>query len=192
MNGRRPEGDLRFLLCDTTGNVELSSPDGQCFSSPVQCLDKAVDRRPRIIVIRFGRMAFREREALVELSGALKRNSHTRSCPVLALLHSKHRKLMEDLERAKVDHIRYVGDTRLDSIQVREIIEGLGPEDRLERHLETVCPFLHYSKIDLQHEMAVCGAHLDRMVLGGGRRHELCETDDHLHCEYYLSPRPRS
>jgi hypothetical protein len=192
MNGGRPEGDLRFLLCDTTGNVELSSPDGQWVSSPIQCLDKAVDRRPRIIVIRFGRMAIREREALVELSGVLKRNSHTRSCPVLALLHSKHRKLMEDLERAKVDHIRYVGDTRLDSIQVREIIEGLGPEDRLERHLEIVCPFLHYSKIDSQHEMAVCGAYLDRMVLGGRRLHELCETDDHLHCEYYLSPRPQS
>jgi len=103
---------LRFLLCDITGNVgELSSPDEEWASSPIQCLDKAIDGNPSIIVIRFCKIPIREREALVELSNALKRNIHTQKCPVLALLHSKQRKLIEDLKQAKVDYLRYIDDT---------------------------------------------------------------------------------
>jgi hypothetical protein len=189
----RPARDLRFLLCDATGNVgELSSPDEEWVPSPIQCLDKAIDGKPGIIVIRFGKMPFRERETLVELSAALKRNIHTQRCPILALLHSKNRKLIEGLKKAKVDYVRYIGDARLDSTQVREIIDGLEPDDRLERHLAVVCPFLHYSKIDSQHEMTMCGAYLNRMFLGGRRLHEICETEDHLYCEYYLNPRIES
>jgi hypothetical protein len=185
--------NLRFLLCDSTGNVgELSFPDEECVSSPIQCLDKAVDSNPELITVRFGRMPAGEKDTLVELATALKRNSHTRKCPVLALLHSKHRKLLEDLNQAGVEFAAYVGEITLDSDQIRAIIDGLGPDDRLERHLEVVCAFLHYSRIDPDHEMAVCGAYLDRMVLGGRWLHEICETEDHLQCEYYLNPRQES
>ena len=192
-NDKKPARNLRFLLCDTTGNVgELSPPEEEWVSSPVHCLDRAVDARPGIIVIRFGKMPIREREALVELIAALKRNSHTRKCPVLALLHSKHRRLLEDLNRAGADFAKYVEDTPLVSRQMREIIDGLGPGDRLQQHLAVPCPFLHYRGIDSQHEMTVCGAYLDRMVLGGRWLHEVCETEDHLQCEYYLNPRIRT
>jgi len=183
-------GNLRFLLCDIAcGIADPPSPKEEWVASPIQCLERAVDWKPKIIVILFGQMSIREREALVELSTALKRNSHTKQCPVLVLLRSKHRKLIEDLERAKADYVRYIGEVKLNSSIVREIIENLGSEDRLRRHLETLCPFLHYSKIDSQREMTVCGAYLDRMFLGGRRLHELCQTKAHLHCEYYLNPR---
>jgi len=189
----RPARALRFLLCDTTGNVgELSSPEEEWVSSPIQCLDRAVDEKPGIIVIRFGKMTTRERDSLVELSIALKRNRYTRTCPVLALLHSKHRKLIEDLNRAKVDYVRYVGDAVLDSSRIRHIIDGLGTDDLMERHLTISCHFIHYSKIDSCREMAVCGAYLDRMVLGGRLLHGICETENHFHCEYYLKPRLKS
>jgi hypothetical protein len=189
IENRQAQG-FRFLLCDTTSNLDEQSSFGEEWvASPIQCLDKAVDGRPGIIVIRFGNMPIREREALVELCAALKRNSHTRQCPVLALLHSKHRKLIEELEQAKVDYIRYLGGDKLDSTRLKDIIDGLGPNDRLERHLARICPFLHYRKIDAQHEMTVCGACRDRMVIGGRWLHEICHTRDHLHCEYYLNPR---
>ena len=188
-----PERNRRFLLCDTTGKVgEFSSPEEEWVSSPVQCLNRAVDLKPELIVVRIGRIPLREREALVELSAALKRNSHTRKCPILALLHSKHRKLIEDLNRAGVDFVKYIGEITLDSSQMRKIIDELGPDDRLERHLAVLCPFLHYREIDSQHELTVCGAYLDRMVLGGRWLHDVCETENHLHCEYYLNPRIRS
>jgi hypothetical protein len=76
----------------------------------------------------------------------------------------------------------------LESTQLQGIIEGLGPDDCLARHLAILCPFLYYREIDSQHEMTVCGAYLDRMVLGGRRLRELCQTEDHLHCEYFLNP----
>ena len=187
---KRPLRTLRFLICDTTGNVsELLSPDEEWVLSPIQCLVKAVDGKPEIIVVRFGQIPIGEHETLVELSAALKRTSHTRKCPVLALLHSKHRKLIEDLKQAKVDYVRYIGDAGLDSIRMRGIIDGLGTDDLLERHLAILCPFLNYSKIDSRHEMTMCGAYLNRMVLGGRRLHEICETENHHHCEYYLNPR---
>lgn len=186
------DGTLRFLLCDTTGNVgELSSPEYEWVPSPIQCLSRAVDAQPGITAVRIGRVPIREREALVELSAALKRNSHSRGCPVLVLLHSKHRRLIEDLNRVGVDFVKYIGEITLDSNTIRPIVEELGPDDRLERQLAVLCPFLHYRHIDSQHEMTVCGAYRDRMVLGGKRLHEICETRDHLACEYYLNPRIR-
>ena len=190
---KHPAGSIGFLLCNTTGNVgELWSPEAEWVSSPIQCLEKAIDKKPGIIVIRFGKMPIREREALVELSAALKRNIHTQKCPVLALLHSKNRKLIEDLKQANVDYVRYIGNAELDSTRVRNIIDGLGTEDRLEKHLAILCPFLNYSKIDARHEITMCRAYLNRMVLGGHRRHDICETEVHFHCEYYLNPRLKS
>jgi len=187
MGGRK----LKFLMCDTSEGIADSPSEEEWVASPIQCLDKAVEWEPKIIVVSFIRISIREREALVELSTALKRNSHTKRCSVMALLHSKHRKLIEELKLGKVDYVRYIGEAKLDSNLVREIIADMGAGDSLDRHLETLCPFLHYSKIDSQQEMTVCGAYLDRMVLGGRCLHELCETDDHLYCEYYQHPSRR-
>ncbi len=185
-----PAKALRVLVCDITGNsVQPSSPDEEWVFNPLQCLEKAVEGKPGIIVIRFGETSIRQREVLVELSAALKRNSHTEKYPVLALLHSKHRKLIEDLQRAKVDYVRYTSPGRLDSSQMREITYRLGPNDRLKRHLLLLCPFLHYGQIDSRHEITVCGAYLDRMALGGRRLREICHTGEHLRCDYYLNPR---
>lgn len=189
---RSTKGSIRFLLCDSTREVGLTFLEEKLVTSPIQCLEKAVDEIPGLIAIRFGKIPIRERETLVELSAALKRNSHTRNCLILALLHSKHRKLIEDLTQSKVDYIRYIDDITLDLIQMRKIIDELGPDDRAERHLAMLCPFLHYDGIDSQHEMTVCGAYLDRMVLGGRRLHDLCEAEGHPHCEYYRNPRCKS
>ena len=193
---RRRGGIVRFLLSDCSGQSELTSDDGEVVHSPLQCLDKAVDGNPEIIVVRFGEMPIWEREALVELCATLKRNSHTQQIPVLALLPAKHRGLMEELARAGVDFIKVIiqvlGEATLSSTLIREIIEALGADDRVEHQLAVVCPYLHYDIIDVRHEMTLCGAYLDRMVLGGHRLHEVCETGNHLQCEYFLNPRLKS
>jgi len=180
----------RFLLCDTAGNAaNLSSVEGEWISTPIQCFDKAVEWKPEMIVIVFRPVPVRERETLVELSTSLKKNSHTKRSPVLALLRSKHRKLVEELKRAKVDYIRYIGEAKLNSGFVRKIIESLGSGDKPDRYLDVSCPFLHYFKINSQDEMTVCGAYLDRLVLGGRRLRELCELETHVNCEYFQHPR---
>lgn len=189
---RNAERELDFLMCDITHEVESTFPVRKWVSRPIQCLDMAVDRSPGLIVIRFGRISIRERKTLVELSAVLKRNSHTRECPILALLHSRHRNLIEDLAQANVDYIRYIENTALNLIRIRKIIHELGPYDRMDRHLAKLCPFLRYSRLDSHHDMTACGAYLNRLVLGGHRLHEICETERHLQCEYYLNPTRKS
>jgi hypothetical protein len=160
--------------------------------SPTQCLDRAIEGKPRIIVVRFGPMLIQQRDALVDLCAVLKRNSRTRKAPLLVLLHEKHRGLIENLKRAGVDFIKLIAETRLSSSLMIKMIDGLSTNDRVERQFEMLCPCLHYDAIDACHEMTVCGAYLDRMVLGGKWLHEVCETENHLGCEYFLNPRFKS
>jgi hypothetical protein len=186
---RRRERVVRFLLYDSLEQSELTSDDGDLVHSPVQCLDKAMDRNPEIIIIRFEIMPLWKRKALVELCAVLKHNSHTQQIPVLALLPIKHRGLMEALARAGVNFIKIMGEITLNSTLICEILDALTPNDRVQRQLSVVCPYLHYDIIDVQHEVTVCGAYLNRMVLGDYRLHEVCETGNHLQCEYFLKPR---
>lgn len=183
------KGNLRLLVCDTSGGIAHTISDREEWvTSPIRCLDRAVEWKPDIIVLSFMNISIREREALVELSASLKRNSLTGNCIILAILPSKHRRLVEDLMRAKVDFVRYVAGDKPDPDFVNELISDIQATDCPERQLEILCSFLHYKKIDSQHEMTVCGAWRNRMVLGGKWLHELCETENHLHCEYFLNP----
>ncbi|MEW6669428.1 MAG: hypothetical protein AB1512_29805 [Thermodesulfobacteriota bacterium] len=160
--------------------------------SPIQCLDRAVDENPALVVVHFGPMPARERETLVELCVVLKRNRHTRKKPVLALLHGKHRGILEALARAGVDFVKTIPEAPLSPAQVIKLIRGLGTNDRVEQKLADLCPNLHYDSADAEHEITLCGAYLDRMVLGGRWLHEVCETENHLSCGYFLNPRFKS
>jgi hypothetical protein len=137
-------------------------------------------------------MLIQQRDALVELCVVLKRNTRTRKAPLLALLHERHRGLIEDLKQAGVDFVKFIAETALRSSLMVNMIDGLGPEDRVERQLSRLCPYLHYDALDACREMTVCGAYLDRMVLGAPWRQKVCETKHHLRCEYFLNPRSKS
>jgi hypothetical protein len=190
--GRRRRRAVRFLLCDHTGQSELTPSEAEWVRSPIRCFDRAVDGTPGIIAVRFGEMVMTEREALTELCRALKRNSHTQKIPLLALLPAKHRQLMEELAQIGVDFIRFTGGATLSSSMMLDVIAALGPDDRVEAQLAPLCPYLHYDIIDARHEMKVCGAYLDRLVLGGLWLSEVCEAESHLQCEYFLNPRLKS
>lgn len=183
---------LRYLLCDISGWFEPKSPGEEWVPSPTQCLDRAVEGKPGIIAVRFAPMLIQQRDALVELCVVLKRNSRTRKAPLLALLHEKHRKLIEDLKTAGVDFVKFIAARPLSSSLMIKMIDRLGHEDQVERQLAKLCPYLHYDALDACHEMTVCGAYLDRMVLGGQRLQKVCETENHLSCQYFLNPRFKS
>jgi DNA-binding response OmpR family regulator len=183
---------IRYLLCDVSDRFEPEAEDEEWVRSTTQCLDRAVEGNPGIIVVRFGPMLIQQRDALVKLCVALKGNTQTRKSPLLALLHEKHRGLIESLEHAGVDFVKFIAETRLSPSLMSEIIDGLSTDDRVERQLTRLCPYLHYDSLDASHEMTVCGAYLDRMVLGGKWLHEVCETESHLTCKYFLNPRSKS
>jgi len=161
-------------------------------SSPVVCLAKAIDDKPSIIVIHFPEGAIEEREVLVELCDVLKRTSPTRDKPLLALLPTRHRKLLEKLDQARVDYVKFITAMPLDLPHMTGMIESLGPGDLLKRQLERVCPFIHYSPIDTEREIIICGAYLDRLVLGSKCLHAICESETHLRCEYFRNPKVSS
>ncbi|MBN1355050.1 hypothetical protein JXA40_02155, partial [bacterium] len=98
-----------LIFCEILHDDNPIESDDGWVSSPIRCFDQAVDENPEIIVVNFGKTAQSDRKTLLELATALKRNNHTKNCPVLALLHSKHRKLIEELKLAKVDYVRYIG-----------------------------------------------------------------------------------
>jgi hypothetical protein len=190
-NGQGEQG-IRYLLCDSSGRIEPELQGRESVCGPIQCLEKALDRKPATIVVHFREMPITERETFLELCAALKRSSRTGKTPVLALLHTKHRGLMDALERAGVDFARFIGETTLTSSLMIQIIDRLADDDRVERQLTILCPYLHYDAIDERREMTVCGAYLDRMVLEGSWLHGVCETGEHLRCPYYLKPRVKS
>lgn len=191
-SNRRPKHRVQVLLCTSSAGARFNGDGFDVVSSPVECLAKAIDIKPSIMLIHFAESAIREREALVELCDVLKHNSHTRATPLMALLHTRHRKLLESLRQAGVDYAGYLNTTPMDLSHLAGLIENLGPDDLLERQLERICPFLHYSPIDDEREIVVCGAYLDRLVLGRKCLHENCECETHLRCEYYLHPRLHS
>lgn len=178
----------KFLICDITQKKAASFSDMEWAGSPIQCMDRALEWKPDVIVISFINISIKERKALIELSSSLKRNAYTKNCIVLAVLPSKHRRLVEELIHTGVDYIVYFSETGLDHDLIHELIRSIKVKDSPDLKLETLCPFLNYRKIDSQHEMIICGAWRNRMVLGGKWLHELCETDNHLHCEYFLNP----
>jgi hypothetical protein len=184
--------NLRYLLCDISGRFEPKSEGEEWVGSTTQCLDRAVEGKPGIIVVRFGPLLIQQRDALVELCFVLKQNSRTGKSPLLALLHEKHRALLGDLKNAGVDFIKYIAEKPLTPFLIIKMIDRLSTEDRVDRQLTLLCPYLHYDALDACHEMTVCGAYLDRMVLGGTWLHKICETEHHSTCKHFLNPRGKS
>jgi hypothetical protein len=191
MNPTVPAQSLEFLVCDMTGRARRGSPGAPWAVSPILCLRRALEEGPRVVLVRFGAVNLRERAALVQLCAALRRPPPQRSPDVVALLPARHRGLMVDLQRAGVAYVRFGAHDRLDSRSVRGIIAGLAPEDRIAQRLAALCPYLHYQPIDFRRELTVCGAYRDRLVLGGRRLADICESDSHLACDYFLDPRSR-
>lgn len=190
-NGKTRQA-IRYLLCDGSAPSERGSGPEEWVRSPIQCLHRAVDENPGIVVVHFRPMPSREREALVELCVVLKQNSRTRKTPVLALLHGKHRGILEALADAGVEFVKTIAEKPLSAPLLSKIIHALGTKDRVGGQLADLCPHLHYESMDNEHEITLCGAYLDRMVLGGHWLHERCETERHLKCEYFLKPRFKS
>lgn len=181
-----------MLICAPADGLRSVPSTEVWTASPVLCLHRAVDESPHRIVLVFHDAPLSGNGLLLDLCFALKHNRHTRNKLVLALLRCRHRGLLEALRAAGVDYARFVEATPLDLEEVIVGRKALTAEDRVDHRLEELCPFLRYRELDAAHELVVCGAYLERMVLGGPRLHERCETVNHHHCELFLAPRQRT
>jgi len=181
-----------YLVCDPSSKTDDADHNGLWTRSPLGCLEAAIETVPAMILIRFPVPGDPIRETCLELCNVLKRNRRTRSCAVTALMPDNDSTLMDGLRSAGVDYAVTLPCCGLDDGKIRDILGSLDETHRVAHCRAPLCPYLRDIPIDEFRTMTVCGAYLDRMVLGGRRLHELCETQNHVGCEYFQNPRVRS
>jgi hypothetical protein len=158
----------------------------------LSCLEQAIDTAPDMILIRFPEPGDPTLGMYLELCEVLKHGRRTQGCGITVLIPGKDRFLMDKLRLAGVDYAVPAFGGGLDDGKVRTLLDSLDERHRVDHCRDTLCPYLRSVPLDESRAMPVCGAYLDRMVLGGRRLHELCETENHAGCEYFQNPRVRS
>jgi hypothetical protein len=180
----------------------LLFPSSMCFddwpygnltlvNSPVSCLNKATENNYDLIAIFHEYWSLRERDALVELCSMLKRNSHALHTPLLSLLPSRHRKLLELLQDAGVEYVRFYDPRDPDSQNhIQSLLAKPSEECKIGRIFSGICPHINYFPIGQKNkEILYCGAYRNRLVLGSPRLSHFCETFNHKNCPYFKCPK---
>lgn len=110
--------------------------------------------------------------------------------PLLCLLPSKHRKLLEHLQNAGVEYAMFhdLRDPNLKN-HVETLLVDSSEECKIERILSDICPHINHFPISEHKEILYCGAYRNRLVLGSYRLRHLCETSNHKICEYFKCPK---
>lgn len=180
---------MKILLCDSNEEMYNGVLGIDVVNSPVLCLHQAITMQPELIVVTMRNVQSKERMTQIELCSILKENKLSKEIPILVLLDECNKRVFELLQKAGVDYASTF-DLTEELTGLNEFIKlEFDPEYQLSYQLKQICPKLNYSRIDSQRELTVCGAYLDRMVLGGNRLHDICLTKEHYNCPYYLNPR---
>ena len=157
--------------------------------TPARCLERVGEGDVRAVAIVFGSGSDTRRATLLEFVSILKNNAKTGDLTVVAVVPARHRLLLEALKGEGADFVFIFPENTADSFCIADILGGLTVKNRPEHILKEICPHLNYSAIDSRREISLCGAYRNRMVLGGSRLHNICETTEHFECEYYINPR---
>lgn len=159
-------------------------------NSPVSCLNKATENNYNLIAIFHEYRSFKERHALVELCSMLKINRYTLHIPLISLLTSKHRELLEQLHEAGVEYVRFY-DPRDPNLKnhIETLLVNPTEECKISRIISGICPHINYLPISRHKEILYCSAYRNRLVLGSYRLRHLCETSNHKNCPYFKCPR---
>lgn len=172
--GQTPE----MIHCDET----------QIVQTPMECFSRAVSGRTELIAIVFSARNRSARHGVLELCRCLKHNPLTREIPVVVLMETVHREMMVKLQETGVTLFKnYKADITIDLNRIRDLVKRGDPSMAIRETIKKLCPALNRIGSDDQEELTVCGAYMNRMVLGGKRLHEVCETLNHLHCEYFIN-----
>lgn len=180
-----------LLVCQFSEELVLkgSSNGLTIVRSPLSCLGSAIYEAYAAILIYFSGRKLSEREVLIELCAQLNKNAHTGDALQCVLLDCPHRSLLASLRKVGVKHVA-IGLSK-EATDPWRIWERCNVDDhtlQIEWQLSLLCPFLYYRSINAESELITCGAYRNRMVLGGKRLHEVCQTEGYLHCPYYLDP----
>ncbi len=182
-----------ILICQLLKKPEImQSKEAIITRTLLSCLNEATIRNFGLIIISFSTRSILLRSEIVELCACLKKNPLTCETPILASMEALHRDIAVNLKNAGVNFMKiHSPEAPLDPKPMMRAVQNGDASVLIDRLLGQLCPFLDYDPIDDQHELTTCRAYSNRMVLGGRRQHEVCETDSYLYCEYFLNPRIR-
>ncbi len=184
----------KILVCRLHERIRIENRvDCQWVRSPLCCLFAATTASFELIIICFSTRNRRSlRDDIVELCHCLKSHPVSEEVRVTASMDRPHRDMIRRMADAGLDFVHIQGENG--SVDPGFIFNRLTHADgsmRIDRILGQLCPFLTYRPVDDGNELISCGAYRNRMVLGGGRLHHVCETAGHAYCEYFLNPRDR-
>lgn len=178
------------LICELTENPEIVASEKTIITHTLlTCLSEATQRDFGLIIIHFHTRPISARAGIIALCSCLKNNSLTGQIPLFALMHTLHRDVIVRMKHAGVSFMNISSPEQpIYSKEMLSLIRRDDPSIRIGSFAAKLCPFLNYNPIDDRVELITCRAYRNRMVLGGKRLHDICETENHLHCEYYQNP----
>lgn len=181
----------KILLYKSTLSFAGGLPDGlSVVTSPLSCLSEATEGHYNLIVVFLDYRSLRERDALVDLCSKLNNNRYTMHIPLIAVLPSRHRKLLERLQDAGVKYVKFYDQRNLNSKSGLEtFVVSPTEECRIDRALSNICPYITYFPINRHQEILYCGAYRNRLVLGPYRLSNYCETANYKTCQYVNDPK---
>ncbi len=183
--------DYEILLYNSTLELDDQVLDEFALAnSPAACIEKATSRTYDLIAIFHNNRLLKERFALVELCSILKKNYHSRRFPLLCLLPSKHRGLLEQLQNVHVEYAGFYdpGDPNLKE-HLTALLARPSEDCAIEKILSGICPHINCFPISRHQEMLYCGAYQNRLVLGPHRLKHACQTINHKNCRYFKCPK---
>lgn len=177
------------LVCRLGQTPEMiHCEDAQIVQTPMECFSRAVSGRLEIVAVVFSARNRSARHGVLELCRCLMNNASTREIPVVVLMETIHREMMVKLQESGVTLFKsYKTDIIMDLNRIRDLVKRGDPSMGILETIKKLCPALNRIGSDDQEELTVCGAYMNQMVLGGKRLHEVCETLNHLHCEYFIN-----
>jgi len=192
-NSLRPiEAKTQSILLCANDDIHHAQKAGLSWaSSPIMCLSAATENAYDAIILYIRGSLPAMAATMIELCVALKSNHYTSSIPLIAICFSISRLIVEQLAEAGVDFVVFKNDQERKghSKTLEAFINELKDENRPERILSRLCPYLHYTPINDDKELITCKAYANWLVLGPRRLQDLCQTARHPNCPYYQSPR---
>jgi len=190
-----PSDETKILVCQLDERVEIVKSSWVAVThNPLSCLNAATTTPCNLIILDFSmRSTGSLRSEITELCKCLKINPLTREIPLFASIDRWHRVIAARMKEVGLDFMgKRPSQNRTDPEHISDLIMKTGISIQIDRVMARLCPFLNYEPINDCSELITCGAWYNRMVLGGKRLHDLCETENHLYCEYFLNQVPRS
>ena len=168
----------------------IIADDAIIASTALTCLYEATSRDFGLIIICLAVHQVKLRQNMLELCHCLKTHPLTINKPMVVSVDGLHREITAQLADAGVRYmdVRMPGAS-IDPDSLTNRVQSGGSSIKIDRILHRLCPYINYEPIDERSELTTCGAYGNRMVLGGQRRHEVCETEDYIYCDQFLCPR---